>query len=103
VLRSYWSIAVDNKRTTVVVSVSVVVTFLPDNSRFAMTSAVPIPKVFTITVTMTCAHGHASGAWSEDPRCTIVERQPGQNSSLRLRELVTNRLGCVDLFIAPSI
>jgi hypothetical protein len=44
-----------------VVSVSVVVTVLPDDNRFVTTSAVPIPKVFTvtITVTMTFAHGHA--------------------------------------------
>jgi hypothetical protein len=45
------------------VSVSVVVTVLPDNNRFVTTSAVPIPKVFTvtvtITVTMTFTHGHA--------------------------------------------
>ncbi|WP_375788566.1 hypothetical protein ACE10Z_14815 [Bradyrhizobium sp. Pha-3] len=45
------------------VSVSVVVTVLPDNNRFVTISAVPISKVFTvtiaITVTMTFAHRHA--------------------------------------------
>lgn len=43
------------------VSVSVVVTVLPDDNRFVTISAVPIPKVFTITIaiTMTFTHGHA--------------------------------------------
>ena len=41
--RNYRLIAVDNNRTTVVVSVSVVVTVLPNNNRFVTISAVPIP------------------------------------------------------------
>jgi hypothetical protein len=67
VFRIYRSIAVDNSRTTVVVSVSVVVTVLPDNNRFVTTSAVPIPKVFTvtITVTMTFTHRHAMRTYTD--------------------------------------
>ena len=45
------------------VSVSVVITVLPDNNRFVTISAVAIPNVFTvtiaITVTTTFTHGHA--------------------------------------------
>jgi hypothetical protein len=67
--RNYWSIAVDNNRTTVVVSVSVVVTVLPDNNRFVTISAVPIPIVFTVTiaiaVTMTFTHRHATRTYSD--------------------------------------
>jgi hypothetical protein len=67
VFRIYRSIAVDNSRTTVVVSVSVVVTVLPDNNRFVTTSAVPIPKVFavTITITMTFTYGHAMRTYTD--------------------------------------
>jgi hypothetical protein len=67
VFRIYRSIAVDNSRTTVVVSVSVVVTVLPDNNRFVTTSAVPIPKVITvtITVTMTFTHRHAMRTYTD--------------------------------------
>ena len=51
------------------VSVSVVVTVLPDNNRFVTISAVPIPIVFTVTiaiaVTMTFTHGHATRTYSD--------------------------------------
>jgi hypothetical protein len=69
VFRNYRSIAVDNNRTTVVVSVSVVVTVLPNDNRFVTIPAVPIPKVFTvtiaITVTMTFTHGHAIRTYTD--------------------------------------
>jgi hypothetical protein len=49
-----------------VVSVSVVVSVLPDNNRFVTISAVAIPIVFTVTiaiaVAMTFTHGHATRA-----------------------------------------
>jgi hypothetical protein len=74
VFRNYWSIAVDNNRTTVAVSVSVVITVLPDNNRFVAISAVPIPKVFTIaiTVTTTFPHGHAMRTYTDSDffRCS---------------------------------
>ena len=44
------------------VPVSVVVTVLPNNDRFATTPAVPIPIVFTVTVTMDHTDGHATPA-----------------------------------------
>jgi hypothetical protein len=67
VFRNYWSIAVDNNRTTIVVSVSVVVTVLPNNNRFVPISAVPIPKVFTVTIaiTMPFTHGHATRTYTD--------------------------------------
>jgi hypothetical protein len=67
VFRNHRSIAVDNDRTTV--PISVVVSVLPDNDRFVTISAVPIPIVFTvttaITVTMTFTHGHAIGTYTD--------------------------------------
>jgi hypothetical protein len=52
-----------------VVSVSVVVTVLPNNNRFVTISAVTIPKVFTvtiaITVTMTFTHRHAKRTYTD--------------------------------------
>jgi hypothetical protein len=51
----------------VAVSVSVVITILPDNNRLVTISAVPIPKVFTIaiTVTTTFTHGHAMRTYTD--------------------------------------
>jgi hypothetical protein len=61
------SVAVDNNRATV--AVSVVVTVLPDNNRFVAIAAVPIPEVFAIaiaiTVTMTFTDGHAVGTYTD--------------------------------------
>jgi hypothetical protein len=52
-----------------VVSVSVVVTVLPNDNRFVTIPAVPIPKVFTVTiastVTMTFTHGHAMRTYTD--------------------------------------
>jgi len=46
-----------------------VVTVLPDNNRFVTISAVPIPKVFTvtiaITISMTFTHGHAIRTYTD--------------------------------------
>jgi len=46
-----------------------VVTVLPDNNRFVTISAVPIPKVFAVTiaipVAMPLTHGHAMGAYAD--------------------------------------
>jgi hypothetical protein len=50
-LRIDRSLAVDNNRTTVVVSISVVIT-LPNDNRLVVISAVPIPSVVTVTVTI---------------------------------------------------
>jgi hypothetical protein len=67
-LRKCRSIAIDNDRATVVVSVPVVVTILPNNDRFA-TMAVPIPIVVTVTVaipiTMDLADGHTTAAYTD--------------------------------------
>jgi len=67
-LRNCRSIAIDNDRPTVVVSVSVVVTVLPNNDCFA-TMAVPIPIVFTVTVpitiTMNLTDGHTATAYTD--------------------------------------
>jgi hypothetical protein len=80
VFRNYWSVAVDNNRTTVAVSVSVVITVLPDNNRFVTISAVPNPKVFTIaiTVTTTFTHGHAMRTYtdSDSYECETLEAIP---------------------------
>jgi hypothetical protein len=68
-LRPYWSVAVNNNRTTAMVSVSVVVTVLPDNNRFVTISAIPIPKVFTVAIAipiaMTFTHGHATRTYTD--------------------------------------
>jgi hypothetical protein len=67
---------VDDKRTTVLVSVPVVVTVLPDNNRFTTIAAVPIPIVVTVTVTVTITvtftYGHAMGAYTDSDvfRCS---------------------------------
>jgi hypothetical protein len=65
-LRNCRSIAIDNDRATVVVSVSVVV--LPNNDRF-VAMAVPIPIVFTVTVaipvTMNFTDGHTATAYTD--------------------------------------
>jgi hypothetical protein len=67
VFRNYWLIAVNNNRTTIVVSVSVVVTVLPNNNRFVTISAIPILKVFTVTIaiTMSFTHGHATRTYTD--------------------------------------
>jgi hypothetical protein len=66
-LRIHRLIAVDNNRTTVAVVVTVAVP--PDNHRFVATSAVPIPKMFTVTiaiaVTTTFTHGHATRTYPD--------------------------------------
>jgi hypothetical protein len=43
------------------------ISVLPDNDRFVTISAVPIPKVFTIaiTVTTTFTHGHAMRTYTD--------------------------------------
>jgi hypothetical protein len=87
VLRSCRSVAINNDRPTIVVSVPVVVTVLPDNDRFA-TMAVPIPIVFTVTipiaVTMNLTDGHTATA-DADPdffrsgrNCAANSRHGGQ-------------------------
>jgi hypothetical protein len=67
-LRKCRSIAIDNDRATVVVSVSVVVTILPNNDCLT-TMAIPIPIVFTVTVTipvaMDLADGHTIAAYTD--------------------------------------
>lgn len=67
-LRTYRSIAIDNDRTMVVVSVSVVVTILPNDDRFAA-MAVPIPIVVAVTIPITVAmdltDGHATAAHTD--------------------------------------
>jgi len=64
-----FSIAVDDPWTTVVVPISVVVTALPDNNRFVTISAVPISKVFAVTiaipVAMPLTHGDAMRAYAD--------------------------------------
>ncbi|WP_172899775.1 hypothetical protein [Bradyrhizobium erythrophlei] len=49
------------------VSVWVVVTVLPNDNRFVTIPAVPIPKVFTVTIaiTMTFTHGHAMRTYTD--------------------------------------
>jgi uncharacterized membrane protein YkvI len=65
---------VDDKGTTVLVSVPVVVTVLPDNNRFTTIAAVPIPIVVTVTIAITVAftYGHAMGAYTDSDvfRCS---------------------------------
>jgi hypothetical protein len=65
-LRNCRSIAINNDRPTVVVSVAVVVTVLSNNDRFA-TMAVPIPIVFTVTIpiTMNLTDGHTATAYTD--------------------------------------
>jgi hypothetical protein len=65
------SIAVDDNRTTVVVSVAVTVP--PDNHCLVTISAVPFPKVFTVTIaipipipiTMTRTHRYAARTYPD--------------------------------------
>jgi hypothetical protein len=62
------SLAVDNNRTTVVVSISVVIT-LPNDNRLVVISAVPIPSVVTVTVTVAITgnftHRYAARTYSD--------------------------------------
>jgi hypothetical protein len=55
------SIAIDDDRPTVMVSVSVVVTVLSNNDRFVAIPAVAIPKVFTIAIPITVAMDFTDG------------------------------------------
>jgi hypothetical protein len=65
---------VDDDRTTVLVSVPIVVTVLPDNNRFITIAAVPIPIVFTVTIaiTVTFTYGHAMRTYTDSDifRCS---------------------------------
>ena len=51
------------------VSVSVVITVLPDDNRLVMTSAIPIPIVFTIAIAIAVAmnftHRHAVRSYTD--------------------------------------
>src|SRR5580700_3230970 len=65
-LRIDRSLAVDNNRTTVVVSISVVIT-LPNDNRLVVISAVPIPSVVTVTIAITgnFTHRYAARTYSD--------------------------------------
>jgi hypothetical protein len=110
VFRNYRSIAVDNNRTTVVVSVSVVVTVLPNNNRFVTISAVPIPKVFTVTIAITVTmtfHGHSIRTYTDSDffrssrNCAANTHHGGYCYCVRAGyclpnvEVLTSRLSCL--------
>jgi hypothetical protein len=63
------SLAVDNNRTTVVVSIAVVITIAPDDDRLVVISAVAIPRVLTVTVAIAItgnfAHRYAARTYTD--------------------------------------
>ncbi len=56
--RNYRSLPINNNRTTVVVSISVAITVAPNNIRPVVISAIPILKVFTVTIAITKTFTH---------------------------------------------
>jgi len=77
----------------VVVSVSVVVAVLPNDNRFVTISAVPIPKVFTITIaiTVTFTDGHAIRTYNRF-RLLPLQQESSFNTSITSRLIPANTL-----------
>jgi hypothetical protein len=67
-VRNHRSLTVNNNRATVVIPISVVITVLPNNCLVGI-SAIPIPRVFAvtiaITITMTFTHRYATRTYAD--------------------------------------